>query len=82
MAWWKTDNPVLGVKPGYVNARSVDRLYASSYEGESGLVWVVNALVGGTVFQLLGAYANEAEAVEAARLLCQGIDPTTITGGS
>ena len=83
-AWWESgDNPdssdTLG---GYVNPERVDRIRASSYEGGSGTVYVVIAHVGGEWVQLRGAYANESAAEEASRLLCQGVDPRTITGGS
>ena len=82
--WWKSgDLPSMaGYQAGYVNPERVDRIEARSYEGDSGLVHYVAAYIGSAVVQLHGAYASKADAMDAARKLCQGIDPTTITGGS
>ncbi len=69
MAWWLT------ASGDYVNAAATPSLTVA--EISPGL-WRVRA---GTT-SLSGDYASELDAKDAARRLCQGIDPATITGAS
>lgn len=68
-AWWLTESG------DYINAAATLSLTVA--EISSGL-WRVRA---GTT-SLNGDYASETDARDAARKLCQGVDPATITGAT
>lgn len=68
MAWWEKSN-----EDGWISVDTGGELTTT----QSGSDWLV--LANGET--LKGTYAGKTAAHEAARVLCQGIDPTTITGG-
>lgn len=71
--WWLTADG------GYANADTCVELRVGQPNVSS--PYMVRAITGGDSSSpyLAGEYTTEAEATEAARKLCQGIDPTTIT---
>lgn len=74
--WWED------ATGAYVNAQAIARLEVFEHTSLPG-TWLIRAQLAGEFdYTLKGTYPDSASAFEAARKLCQGVDPASITGGT